>query len=44
MLRGISNLADVPGKLARWRLRLTEFEFDVVPRASVKLQAADTLS
>lgn len=30
--------------LARWYLRLSEFEFDVVDRARIKHQAADSLS
>lgn len=30
--------------MARCRLRLSEFEFDVIPRARIKKQAADTLS
>ena len=43
-LRWILNMADATGKLARWRLRLAEYEFDVVHRAGVKHQAADALS
>lgn len=37
------NLRESIGTLARWRLRLSEFEFGVVHRASVKRQAGDAL-
>ena len=37
-------MADATGKLARWQLRLSELEFDVVHRAVIKHQAADALS
>jgi len=43
-LRWILNLSDASGKLQRWRLRLLEFEFDVVHRPGIKHQAADALS
>ena len=43
-LKWLLNLADSSGRLARWRLRLTEFEFDIVHRAGIKHQAADALS
>lgn len=39
----ILSLIDSIGRLARWRLRLFEFDFDVIYRASVKHEAADTL-
>lgn len=39
----ILHLVNATGKLARWRLRLSEFEFDVVQRTSIRDQAADTL-
>lgn len=37
------NLGNVSAKLARWLLRLSKFEFDVVPRSGIKHQAADAL-
>ena len=43
-LRWIMNLADASGRLQRWRLRLADFEYDIVHRAGVKHQAADALS
>ena len=43
-LKWVLNLADAKGRLARWRLRLSEFDFDVEHRAGVKHQAADALS
>ena len=43
-LRWVLNLADAKGRLARWRLRLSEFDFDVEHRAGIKHQAADALS
>lgn len=43
-LRWILNMADATGKLARWRLRLSKYEFDVVHRAGIKHQSADALS
>lgn len=44
VLRHILTIAKATGKLARWRLRLSEFEFDIVYRVGMKHQAADTLS
>ena len=43
-LRWIMNLSDASGRLQRWRLRLADFEYDVVHRAGIKHQAADALS
>lgn len=43
-LKWILNLSDSTGRFARWRLCLSEFEFDVVHKAGVKHQAADALS
>lgn len=43
-LRWILNLADASGRLMRWRLRLSDFDYEVKHRAGVKHQAADTLS
>lgn len=40
----ILNFTDITSRLARWRLRLSRFEFDVVLRAGIKHQAADALS
>lgn len=43
-LRWILSMTEATGKPARWRLRLTEFEIDIVHRAGVKRKAADALS
>lgn len=43
-LRWILNLGDATGKLARWHLRLMEFHFEVIHRARVNHQAAESLS
>ena len=43
-LRWVLNLADAKGRLARWRLRLSEYDFVVEHRAGIKHQAADALS
>jgi len=43
-LRWILNLNDTTARLTRWRLRLMEFEFEVVHRKGIKHQAADALS
>lgn len=40
----IPNLADATGRLAPWRRRLSEFEFDLVHRAGNNYKAADALS
>ncbi len=37
-------LAKAEGRLAKWRLRLAEFDFDVVYRPGVKHSAPDALS
>lgn len=42
-LQWILTLSDASGKMERWRLRLSEFEFDVVQQAIVKHQTADGL-
>lgn len=39
-----SGLTDSAGKLARWRLRLFEFEFGLVHPTWINHQAADVLS
>lgn len=43
-LKIIFSLADATGRLARWRLRLSEFDVDVRHRAGIKHQAADVHS
>lgn len=43
-LRWLLNISDVSGRLARWRLRLAEFDYTVVHRPGVKHQAPDALS
>lgn len=42
-LQWILNMADATDKSARWRLRLSELEFDIVHRAGVTHQPADIL-
>lgn len=42
-LKSILNLTVSVGRLARWCLRLSSYEFDVVHRAVIKHQAADAL-
>lgn len=37
-------MAKATGRLTRWRLRLSEFEFDIFRRIGIKHQAADALS
>lgn len=37
-------MTDSSGKIAQWRLRLSEFDFIIVHRAGSKQQAADALS
>lgn len=34
------DIADVTGKIPRWRLRLSKYEFDVVQQPGVKHQVA----
>ena len=43
-LRWVLNLADAQGRLARWRLRLLEFDFEVAYYPGKDHHAADTLS
>ena len=43
-LRWLLNLTNVSGRLARWRLRLAEYEFEVEYRPGVKHQLADGMS
>ena len=43
-LRWVFNLADSSGRLARWRLRLAEYEYEVQYSPSVKHQFADGVS
>lgn len=42
-LKWIFNLADLTGRLARWRLLLSEIYLDVVHRAGINPQATDGL-
>lgn len=42
-LKWILNLTDLTGKLVFWRLRLSEFKFEVVHHAGTKHQASDAL-
>lgn len=37
-------MIDAPGKLARWRRRLSEFKFNVVHFAGIKHQATHAMS
>lgn len=41
--KGFLPFADATEKLERWRLRLSDFEFDIVHRAGINHQAADAL-
>jgi transposase InsO family protein len=43
-LRWVLNLADAQGRLARWRLRLLEFDFEVEYAPGKEHHAADTMS
>lgn len=43
-IKRLLSMTDATGELARWRLRLFEFEFDAVHRTGVKYKAADALS
>jgi hypothetical protein len=43
-LRWVLNLSDAQGRLARWRLRLLEFDFEVQYSPGKQHHAADTLS
>ena len=43
-LRWVLNLADAQGRLARWRLRLLEFDFEVQYSPGASHHAADTVS
>jgi hypothetical protein len=43
-LRWVLKLADAQGRLARWRLRLAEFDFQVEYRPGASNHAADTMS
>lgn len=43
-LRCILNPADATGRLAHWRVRLLELDFERVHRTGVKHKAADALS
>lgn len=43
-LRWIMNLYDAFGRLARWRLRLLEYDFTVHYRKGLKNQIADAIS
>lgn len=43
-LKWFLTMTYVPGKLSRWLLRLSEFDFGILHSAGVKQQAADALS
>jgi hypothetical protein len=43
-LRWVLNLADAQGRLARWRLRLQEFDYEVLYLPGKAHHAADTMS
>ena len=43
-LRWILNLSDATGRLARWRLRLADYDYTVEHRRGIVHQAADALS
>lgn len=43
-LRWILSLTESTGRLARWRLRLLQYDFDITHRAGIKHQAPDALS
>lgn len=43
-LKQIPNLTDRTKRLAQWRLRLSEYKFNLIHRAEIKLQAAYALS
>lgn len=43
-LKWILNRTDFTGQLARWHLRLSNFDFHDEHRAGIKRQAADALS
>ncbi|CDF38169.1 unnamed protein product [Chondrus crispus] len=43
-LRWVLNLADSSGRLARWRLRLAEYDYEVKYRPGIKHQLADGVS
>ena len=43
-LRWVLNLADSSGRLARWRRRLAEYDYDVKYRPCIKHQLADGVS
>lgn len=40
----ILNIADATRKLARWRLKFLEYDFEILQRAGLKHQAATALS
>ena len=43
-LRWVLNLADSSGRLARWRLRLADYDYEVKYRPGVKYQLANGVS
>lgn len=43
-MKSVLNLTDTTGRLARWRLRLPRFSFDVIHRTEVKHQTANVFS
>ena len=43
-LRWVLNLADSSGRLARWRLRLAEYDYELKYRPGIKHQLADGVS
>ncbi|CAN8073881.1 unnamed protein product [Agarophyton chilense] len=43
-LRWLLNITDASSRLARWRLRLSEYDYEITYRPGIKHQAADALS
>lgn len=43
-LMWIHNIADATGRLVRWRILMSEIDYDVKYRGGIKIQAANALS